>query len=106
MPDSLEDLDLLLVRVAKARMIRRDGIHFQGIRYLSPTMAAYVGESVTLRYDPRDIGEIRVFHRNRFLCQAISPEHAGQTLPSRILKPRAPRTVEHCAAKSKSGSHR
>ncbi len=80
MPESLEVLDLLLIMVAKARTIRRDGIRFQGIRYLSPTMASYVGESVTIRYDPRDICEIRVFHRNSFLCQAISPEHAGQTL--------------------------
>jgi len=39
-----------------------------------------VGEPVTIRYDPRDLGEIRVFHRGRFLCRAISPEHAGQAL--------------------------
>ena len=80
MPDSLEDLDLLLVMVAKSRVVHRDGIHFQGLRYLDPTLAAYVGEPVTLRYDPRDLAEIRVFHRNRFLCRAISPEHAGQAI--------------------------
>jgi putative transposase len=76
-PDSLEDLDLLLVMVAKPRVVHRDGIHFEGLRFLSPTLAAYVGETVTIRYDPRDLGEIRVFHRNRFLCRAISPEYAG-----------------------------
>jgi putative transposase len=80
MPDSLEDLDLLLVMVAKSRMVRRDGVHFQGLRYLDPLLAAYVGEPVTIRYDPRDIAEIRVFHRNRFLCRAINPEHAGRTV--------------------------
>jgi putative transposase len=80
MPDSLEDLDLLLVMVAKSRMVRRDGVHFQGLRYLDPTLAAYVGEPVTIRYDPRDLAEIRVFHRNRFLCRAINPEHAGRTV--------------------------
>jgi len=79
-PDSLEQLDLLLVMVAKPRVVHRDGIRFQGLRYLDPTLAAYVGEPVTIRYDPRDLGEIRVFHRNRFLCRAISPEHAGQAL--------------------------
>jgi putative transposase len=78
MPDSLEDLDLLLVMVAQSRMVRRDGVHFQGLRYLDPTLAAYVGEPVTIRYDPRDLAEIRVFHRNRFLCRAINPEHAGR----------------------------
>jgi putative transposase len=80
MPQSLEALDLLLVMVAKSRMVRRDGVHFQGLRYIDPTLAAYVGEPVTVRYDPRDIAEIRVFHRNRFLCRAINPEHAGRTV--------------------------
>ena len=80
MPESLEALDLLLVMVAQSRMVRRDGVHFQGLRYLDPTLAAYVGEPVTVRYDPRDIAEIRVFHHNRFLCRAMNPEHAGRTM--------------------------
>lgn len=80
MPDSLEDLDLLLVMVAKSRIVRRDGVHFQGLRYIDPVLAAYVGEPVTVRYDPRDLAEIRVFHHNRFLCRAINPEHAGRTV--------------------------
>jgi putative transposase len=37
---------------------------------LDPTLAAYVGEGVTLRYDPRDAAAIRVFHQQRFLCRA------------------------------------
>jgi putative transposase len=80
LPNSLEELDLLLVMVAKSRVVHRDGIHFQGLRYIDPTLAAYVGEPVTIRYDPRDLAEIRVFHRNRFLCRAISQKHAGQSL--------------------------
>jgi len=80
MPNSLEDLDLLLISVAKTRTVHRDGIHFQGIRYMDPTLAAYVKETVTIRYDPRDVAEIRVFHRNRFLCRAVSPEHCGQAI--------------------------
>jgi len=80
MPDSLDDLDLLLLTVANVRVVRRDGIRFQGLRYIDPTMAAYVGETVTIRYDPRDLSEIRVFHQNRFLCRAVSPEHAGRTV--------------------------
>jgi putative transposase len=79
-PDGLEYLDLLLVMVATPRVVHRDGIRFQGLRYLDPTLAAYVGEPVTIRYDPRDLGEVRVFHRNRFLCRAISPEYAGAAI--------------------------
>ena len=85
MPDSLEQLDLLLVQVAKARQVRVDGIHFQSLRFVSPTLAAYVGETVTLRYDPRDLGEIRVFHKDRFLCRAVCAELAGQTVPLREI---------------------
>ncbi len=79
-PDSLEDLDLLLVMHAKPRRIRRDGIHFQGLRYLDPALAAYIGETVTVRYDPRDLSEVRVFHRNQFLCRAVSKEHASEVV--------------------------
>ena len=80
MPESLEALDTLLVMVAKPRTVHRDGIHFEGLRFFDPTLAAYVGEPVTIRYDPRDVGEVRVFHRNAFLCRAVSPEHAGQSI--------------------------
>ena len=47
---------------------------------MDPTLAAYVKEAVTIRYDPRDVAEIRVFHRNRFLCRAVSPEHSGHAI--------------------------
>jgi putative transposase len=85
MPESLEQLDLLLIQVAKTRRVHRDGIHFHGLRYISPTLAAYVGESVTLRCDPRDVGEIRVFHDGGFVCRAVSAELAGETVPLREI---------------------
>ena len=89
MPGSLEQLDLLLLTVAKPRKVRRDGIWFLGMRYLETTLAAYVGESVIIRYDPRDVAEIRVFYQERFLCRAICQELAGATVPLRdIMKAR------------------
>lgn len=58
-----------------------DGIHLFGLRYLDATVLGdYVGEPVTIRYDPRDVAEIRVFHDDRFLCRAICPELAAQTI--------------------------
>ena len=89
MPDTLENLDLLLLTVARSRRIRPDGIHFLGMRYIDPTLAAYVGEDVILRYDPRDIAEVRVFYQDKFLCRAICQELAGETVPLReILRAR------------------
>src|SRR5262245_57426032 len=51
MPNSLEELDLLLVMVATSRMVRRDGVHFQGLRYMERRMAASGGGWITGRSD-------------------------------------------------------
>jgi putative transposase len=59
-------------------VVRRDGIHFQGLRYISPTLAGYVGRAVVIRYDPRDITEIRVFDHEEFVCKAINQDHHDQ----------------------------
>ncbi|MCM2505618.1 Mu transposase C-terminal domain-containing protein [Aureimonas altamirensis] len=77
MPDSLEQLDMLLVHVPKPRKVLRDGIRLMGRRYVEPTLAAFVGEQVEAVYDPRDLTEIHVYHQGRFVCRALSPEHAG-----------------------------
>ncbi|MFC4010708.1 Mu transposase C-terminal domain-containing protein [Nonomuraea purpurea] len=84
MPDSLEQLDLLLSTVAKPRKVHTDGIHFLALRFIDPVLADYVREDVTIRYDPRDITEIRVYLRTldeeKFLCRAICPDLAGETV--------------------------
>ena len=77
MPDSLEQLDMLLVHVPKPRKVLRDGIRLMGRRYVEPTLAAFVGEQVEAVYDPRDLTEIHVYHQGRFVCRALSSEHAG-----------------------------
>ncbi len=95
MPDSLEQLDLLLIQAVRVRKVRPDGIHFEGLRFLSPTLAAYVGEEVTLRYDPRDMGEVRIFHQDRFLCRAIAADLAGESASLKeILRARNHRRKE------------
>jgi putative transposase len=85
LPESLEQLDLLLLTVAKTRRVRRDGIYFQGLRYLDPLLAAYVGEDVVIRYDPRDLAEIRIYHEDKFLCRAVCQELADQTISLKEL---------------------
>src|SRR2546421_1256602 len=74
MPTSLEQLDLLLLTVAKTRRVQQDGIHFQSHRYMDINLAAFVKEEVLIRYDPADLGEIHVFYQDRFLCRAICAE--------------------------------
>lgn len=95
MPESLEQLDLLLLTVPKTRRVHRDGIRFSGLRYIDPTLAAYVGEEVLLRYDPRDVAEVRVFHEGRFVCRAVCQELAGETVPLReVIRARERRRRE------------
>lgn len=86
MPERLEELDELLAMVARPRVVARDGIRFGGLRYLDPTLAAFVGEHVTIRHDPRDVAEIRVYHRGQFLCRAINAEHADRTVSLRDVQ--------------------
>jgi putative transposase len=80
LPESLEQLDLLLLTIARTRRVQQDGIRLQGLRYLDLNLAAYVGEDVTIRYDPRDMAEIRVYHGDTFICHAVCQELAGQTI--------------------------
>jgi len=86
MPESAEALDLLLLTVTTPRKVQRDGIHCHGLRYFSITLAAYVGEPVTVRYDPRDLAEIRVYHQGIFLCRAVAPEIAAVTVSLKDLE--------------------
>jgi putative transposase len=92
---SLDQLDLLLLTVAKCRRVHQDGLRFQSLRYIDPTLAAYVGEDVTIRYDPRDMAEIRVYYQERFLCRAVCQELAGETVSLKdIIRARRQRTRE------------
>lgn len=86
MPKSLEALDLLLLTVRTPRKVQRDGIHLHGLRYFATTLAPYVGAPVTIRYDPRDLAEIRVYHRDEFLCRAVAPDIAAATISMQDLQ--------------------
>lgn len=86
LPESMERLDDLLLSITKPRKIQRDGIRFMRFRYISTTLAGFVGENVTLKYDPRDLAEIRVFYQERFLCKAICQDLAGLTIGVKEIK--------------------
>jgi putative transposase len=79
MPESLEHLDLLLLTVARTRRVRQEGIRFNNFWYMDTTLSAYVGEDVVIRYDPRDLAEIRVYHKDTFVCRAVCFELSGTT---------------------------
>ncbi len=86
MPDTLDELDGLLLTVPTHRTVQRDGIHFQGQRYLAPTLAPFVGHAVTIRYDPRDVSEIRVYDHDTFICVAVDEAHPNIRLSLRDIE--------------------
>lgn len=86
LPESPEILDLLLLTIHKPRKVQRDGIRFQGLRFISPTLAGFVGELVTVRYDPRDLAEIKVYYREKFLCTAICQDIAEMVVSLKEIK--------------------
>ncbi|MHA7241459.1 transposase [Arthrobacter sp. TMS1-12-1] len=81
-----DDLDLLLLTAATTRKVQRDGVQFASTRYISPVLAAYVGEQVTVRFNPRDVGEIRIYYNGEYLCRAIAPELAAASVSLEELR--------------------
>lgn len=80
LPDSRAELDVLMLTVLKSRVVHTDGVKFSGFRYISPTLAGYIGEKLIVRYDPRDVAEISLYHNNSFVCRAVCSELAGKTV--------------------------
>jgi hypothetical protein len=84
MPNSLEQLDLLLIQVAKARQVRADGIHFQSLRYISTTLAAYARarkQAITFCLKSRRT-ELRLFNLP-YSSDRVSGFPAVATIPSK-----------------------
>ena len=104
LPEHVEDLDLLLLTVPRPRFVHPDGIRFQGLRYLDVGLVAYVGESVTVRYDPRDLTEVRVFHKDLFVCRATCAELATTTISLKDLVATVTGGAGNCEARSESAA--
>jgi len=95
MPNSLQDLDLMLHKVGKPRKVQRDGIRFETFRYFDFALGAYVGEEVAVRYDPRDMAQIYVYADGGFICSAACAELLGrQVTIQEIIRNRRARRRE------------
>lgn len=86
LPDSIDQLSLLLMTVATTRRVRRDGIRFCGYRYFDVGLSGYVGEDVTIRYDPRDLAQIHIFANDALLCTASCFELSGKSVSLKETK--------------------
>jgi putative transposase len=80
LPDSIDQLDHLLMTVARTRRVRRDGIRFSEFRYFDTVLSGYIGEDVIIRFDPRDLAQIHVYSKNLLICRATCYELSGKTI--------------------------
>jgi putative transposase len=71
---SEEDLRICLMKQTRRSIYKDGSLKFENVDYKNDNLAGYAGESVVLRYDPRDITTILVYRRKgsqeEFLARA------------------------------------
>jgi putative transposase len=85
LPHSEAQLDLLLLQPRRRHTVHQDGISFQSAWYQHVLLGDYIGDAVTIRYDPMNLAAIRVYVpdpvcEERFLCQAQCVERGGEAV--------------------------
>ncbi|MBW4670071.1 MAG: Mu transposase C-terminal domain-containing protein [Cyanomargarita calcarea GSE-NOS-MK-12-04C] len=79
-PDLLSerDLDICLMKQTRRQIQRGGYLQFENLMYRGEYLAGYAGESVVLRYDPRDITKILVYRtegdKEVFLARAYAQD--------------------------------
>ena len=78
------ELDLCLMRQDRRTVYRSGYIQFANLTYQGEHLAAYAGETVILRYDPRDITTLYIYHlqdsKEVFLTRAHAQGWETETL--------------------------
>lgn len=69
-------LDILLAPVGE-RTVAKDGIRLDNFTYIAAELGPMVGEKVTIRKDPHDVGTIHVFQDGEFICIAEDTRYVG-----------------------------
>ena len=75
---SERDLDICLMKQTRRRIYRNGYLQFENLTYWGENLAGYAGESVVLRYDPRDITTVLVYRqkgsKEEFLARAFAQD--------------------------------
>ncbi|OKH53978.1 transposase [Calothrix sp. HK-06] len=86
MPDLLSerDLDICLMKQTRRQIQRGGYLQFENLIYRGELLAGYAGESVVLRYDPKDITKILVYRMSEgkeiFLARAYAQDLEAEEL--------------------------
>ncbi|MEH1775380.1 Mu transposase C-terminal domain-containing protein [Nostoc sp.] len=78
LPSLIEErqLDICLMKKTRRSIYKGGYVSFENIMYRGDYLAAYAGESVLLRYDPRDISTVFVYRQDSGKEVLLSQAHA------------------------------
>nr|WP_290226750.1 Mu transposase C-terminal domain-containing protein [Trichocoleus desertorum] len=83
-PMAERELDICLMKQSR-RTIQRGGyLQFENLMYRGETLAGYAGETVVVRFDPKDITTILVYQRDGVKEHLLAKAHA-QDLETEVL---------------------
>jgi putative transposase len=75
---SERDLDICLMKQTRRTIYRNGYLQFENLTYQGENLGGYAGESVVLRYDPRDITTVLVYQqkggKEEFLARAFAQD--------------------------------
>ena len=81
---SIRELDICLMKQARRRIQRGGYIQFENLMYRGEYLAGYAGETIVLRYEPRDITEVLVYRQEGdkevFLARAFAQDLETETI--------------------------
>jgi len=73
---SERELDICLMRQERRRVYRSGYVQFANLSYQGEHLAGYAGEEVVLRYNPRDITTLLVYHQQQGRDVFLTRAHA------------------------------
>lgn len=103
---SERDLDICLMKQAR-RSIQRGGyLQFENLMYRGDCLAGYAGDSVVLRYDPRDITTVLVYRRESDREVFLAKAHAADLEAEQLSLEEAKANSRRIRSKGKEISNR
>jgi len=75
-PIEERDLDICLMKQSRRTVQRGGCLQFQNVMYRGEYLAGYAGETVNLRYDPRDITTVLVYRQEKSQEVFLTRTHA------------------------------
>ncbi len=86
-----ETLHPLMLAVPRQRLVGKDGISYNGIKFLSPALAPFRRRKVEIRVLPHDVDRIWVFDPadDSFICHAIPAHRLSLAERQQLLRKRS-----------------